>query len=316
MIDFHIHFCDREKYPDFQALADRLAIERGALVSLPDLNRREGTYNTEVIHAVRQDPDRWFAFGALDHRQDGNGRVLQPYSEQVNNLYRQGFSGLKVWLGKPLAERLFSRDVRDPGIQEAFAAAGELRMPVLYHVADPPDFWEAGGPCSGEEYSPFDRYIDDLIYCVERNPGVTFIVAHLMFLADRLDELSSILVRHPNLYTDTAPGRWFYAVLAQEGRQARSFFKRNSTQVLFGSDALFFPDSYGGLGSMPSLDETAATIRRIERFLATGEELDNPYPGSRERFPTVEGLRVNGEALARIMHGNALVFFLKRGGVE
>ena len=316
MIDFHIHFCEREKYRDFLGIADMLGIERGGLVSLPDLNRLDGTYNSEVLHALRQDPERWFGFGALDHRHDAKGRVLQPYSEQVNKLYQQGFSGLKVWLGKPLAEKLFSRDVRDPGIQEAFAAAGELRMPVLYHVADPPDFWEAGGPCSGEEYSPFDRYIDDLVYCVERNPGVTFIVAHLIFLADRLDALSSILVSHPNLYTDTAPGRWFYAVLSQEGQQARAFFEKNSAQVLFGSDALFFPDSYGGLGGLPSLDETAATIRRINKFLATREKMDNPYPGSREQFPTVAGLGIDQEALARIMHGNALGFFLQRGGVE
>jgi predicted TIM-barrel fold metal-dependent hydrolase len=171
-----------------------------------------------------------------------------------------GARGLKVW--KHLGLR--ARDPRgrliavdDPRLDPLWAAAGELAVPVMIHVADPIAFFDPldAGNERWEElrahpdwhfwptrprnepdasgFPPFDELIDGLEAVVVRHPGTTFIGAHVGCAAEDLARVTTILERAPNFYVDLA------ARIGELGRQphtARSFIVRWADRVLFGTD--------------------------------------------------------------------------------
>ncbi len=300
--DLHLHFCDSSKYTELEDYCRRTGIKRAALVSIPNLE--SGTFNNAVLSAVKKAPDRFIGFGALDYRE-------RNFSGQVAALKSAGFTGLKIWLGKPQAERIFGLKTSDPPLLEAFSAAEELSIPVLYHAADPPDFWDPGGIYAGEDYDPFERYIDDAVICAESFPDITFIMAHMLFLAGGMTKLAAILLDHPNIYLDLAPGRWFYYPLSINIPETRKFFFDFKERIFLGSDAIFFPESFGIFGRIsPAANATA--VERIMSFLSSNEPVDNPYPGTADMHPAVAGLGLDKKTIEMIFSRNADRFFPRR----
>jgi predicted TIM-barrel fold metal-dependent hydrolase len=229
-----------------------------------------------------------------------------------------GARGLKVW--KLLGLRARDRSGRlvavdDPRLDPLWAAAGELRVPVTIHIADPvaffrpldernerweelhahPDwhFWPtrpAGRP-DLEGFPPFDELIDGLEAVVVRHPGTTFIGAHVGCAAEDLARVAAILERAPSFHVDLA------ARIAELGRQpcaARAFIERWPDRVLFGTDMA--PDP--------------AWWAVYYRFLETRDE-SFPYDVEGEDAPPSQGRwRIHGlglpeAVLRRVYHDNA-----------
>ena len=154
-----------------------------------------GQANREVARIVRSRPDRFYAF-AFVHPQRDRGRVAQLIRVAVE---RYGFKGIKV-------HRHDGRITRE--ICEVARAYG---LPVLYDVM-------------GE--------VSSCELLAQEYPDVNFIIPHLgSFADDWRAQLALIdhLVRHPNIYTDTAGVRRF-DVLEQAVQRA------GARKVLFGSD--------------------------------------------------------------------------------
>ena len=300
--DLHLHFCDLARYTELEAYCRLMGVERAALISLP--HPEAGTFNSPVLSAVKKDPDRFIGFGALDYRE-------KDYGRQVEAIKGAGFTGLKIWLGKPQVEKIFGLKTRDPALLEAFSAAEDLSMPVLYHAADPPDFWDSGGIYAGIEFDPFERYIGDAVFCAESFPDITFIIAHMFFLAGGLEKLTKILGSHPNIFLDLAPGRWFYYPLAADAEESRTFFRAFCNRIFLGSDALFFPESFKEFGHV-SLEDNLQTTERIIRFISSDGIVDNPYSRTAAAHPVITGLGLDKESVRKIFSGNADKYFQKK----
>jgi predicted TIM-barrel fold metal-dependent hydrolase len=272
MIDTHVHLCSTARYAELEAYCDALGIIRCALVSLPDL--QIGTYNAAILHALRTRPDRYVGFGCLDYR--GWRRGTFDPSAQVRTLKEQGFFGLKLWIGKPLVEQQIGMDLLSRPIADAVETAGELGMPVLVHVADPPEFWGSGG-LYGSQVPTFREYIDAFGSFLALHPAVQVICAHMMFLAGGLQELSGMLREYPELLLDTAPGRWCYRILSQQREEAREFFMREHRRILFGTDSMFFSET-DQLFPYRQLSDNLQTARQLISFLETDSQITDPYP--------------------------------------
>jgi predicted TIM-barrel fold metal-dependent hydrolase len=155
--------------------------------------------------------------------------------------------------------------IDDERLDPLWAAAAELDLPVVIHIADPiaffrpldaaneryeelsghPDwhFWptrpagrpdEPGFPTFDELLAGFDRLVG-------RHPATTFVGAHVGCAAEDLGLVSRMLDAHPNLSVDIA------ARLGELGRQpytARAFFLRHVDRILFGTDAPADPAVY------------------------------------------------------------------------
>ena len=135
--DIHLHICSTKRIPELLKYCETAGIQHAGLVSLPDSVR--GNFNNETLAAVKTDSQRFTAFGCLDHRLS---RTEAGGAAQVKRLKKDGFSGLKLWAGKPAAAQMFSLRLEDGYLTGALKAASDLEMPVLIHLADPPDFWK------------------------------------------------------------------------------------------------------------------------------------------------------------------------------
>ena len=151
--------------------------------------------NHEVARMVASRPDRLFGF-AFVHAERDRGRIRELVGAVVRGY---GFLGIKV-------HRHDARITR-----EVCEVARAFRLPVLYDVMGE----TAGVELLAQEY-----------------PDVDFIIPHLgSFADDWRAQLALIdhLVRHPNIYTDTAGVRRF-DLLEQAVKRA------GARKVLFGSD--------------------------------------------------------------------------------
>ena len=221
-------------------------------------------------------PERFRVFGGVDWSQwPAHGdRFGEWAAQRFRQQAARGAEGLKIW--KPLG--LHVRDqhgalvtVDDPRLDPLWAAAGELGLPVMIHVADPVAFfdpldehnerWEelSRNPdwaFTSPPFPPFLSIVNALANVVARHPGTTFIGAHVGCYAEDLAWVGALLDRCPNFFIDIS------ARLGELGRQpytARRFFLRYADRILFGTDA--GPD--------------LADYRLYYRFLETDDEYFN-----------------------------------------
>ena len=164
----------------------------------------------------------------------------------------KGVRGLKFWKDLSLATRdeigkYIALD--DPRLQVIWAAAAELGLVVLHHVADPVAFFKPVDQYN-ERYEELSK-VPDWSFCrpglysfeqlmeqqeamIRDNPGTTFIIAHGGSYSENLGCVSRWLDEYPNMYIDIA------ARINEFGRQpytARRFFERHQDRILFGTDA-------------------------------------------------------------------------------
>ena len=175
----------------------------------------------------------------------------QTACRQLRDLKSKGGVAVKLWKNMTLmGEQYFGRNLRldDPRYEPIFSYAGELGLPIVIHVADPPCFFRPTDP-ENEHYAclskhpewsffrpgipSFDEHMEMQEAVIRAHPGTTFVVAHVGSYAENLGRVGEWLDKFPNMYIDTA------ARVDQLGRQpytAKAFFERHQDRVLFGTD--------------------------------------------------------------------------------
>ena len=170
--------------------------------------------------------------------------------------FAAGACGIKVWkdlglgIHDEVGERLLPDDAR---LSDAWEAAGELRLPVVIHVADPVAFFEPVDArnerleellvhpewsFADPRFPRFERLIEALEVVVAAHPATTFIGAHVGCFAEDLAWVRRMLTTYPNFHVDIAART---AELGRQPRAARRLFLEHPDRVLFGVD-LFPPD--------------------------------------------------------------------------
>jgi predicted TIM-barrel fold metal-dependent hydrolase len=225
----------------------------------------DGEYGESLSREIRRlqarHPDRFAVLANMDTSTlsaDVDFGAIE--AERLVQSVRAGARGLKVWKTLGLSIRdadgnLIALD--DERLRPIWAAAADLRVPVLIHFADPAAFFE---PLTlenerwqelrrhpewhlfptrndGDRRDPrppsFEELHRQFAGLLAGSPSTTFIGAHMASSAEDLQRVSSLLDDHPNLYVDTA------ARLSELGRQpysARDFLVRYQDRVLFGTD--------------------------------------------------------------------------------
>lgn len=248
--------------------------------------------------------DMWKTLG--DEFPDWAGARLRAQQEM-------GADGLKIWKNFGLQVRDDKGElvrIDDARLDILWGTAGELKLPVMIHVADPVAFFEAvddrnerweeltANPdwqFTSPPHPPFSVIIEGLANLVKRHPQTIFIGAHVGCYAENLSWVANLLSQCPNFYVDIS------ARVGELGRQpysSRQFFNDYSDRILFGSD--FGPD----------LD----AYRIIYRFLESDDEYFN-Y--SVAEFPQqgrwyIYGLHLADEILEKIYYKNAEKLLLRK----
>lgn len=241
----------------------------------------EQILEAHLDHFKQAAPERFVVFGgvAWEAWPEHGNRFGEWAAERLRAQVRRGAEGLKIW--KPFGLSVRDQDgslaaVDDERLDPLWAAAGELGVPVLAHVADPAAFflaldarnerWEElhAHPDWHFPSPPFPSFLtilEQFERLVLRHSETVFIGAHVGCYAENLGWVARMLDRCPNYMVDIS------ARISELGRQpytARRFFQKYADRILFGTDA------------GPSL----ASYQTYYRFLESDDEYFDYGPGS------------------------------------
>ncbi|MGA3006697.1 MAG: amidohydrolase family protein [Opitutaceae bacterium] len=197
-------------------------------------------HNRFYAGCVRAHPDRLAAFGVV-HPAAGRAATRA----EVRRARDDGLIGLGE-----LSPHSQGYGVDDPAFREALALAGELHLPVNFHVTDP-----MGKSYPGRVATP----LADFVRLAREFPGTTFLLSHLGGLLPLAEPAAK---SRPNLFYDTAALPLIYGPDAIR----RMLDAVGAERVLFGSDypLILFPreETEPGLGKflaqLSKADLTAA----------------------------------------------------------
>ena len=262
-------------------------------------------------------PGRFVVFVRMDYVGDGDADrpdswdVQNPgfgirMADRLSNAVRQGASGLKLL--KDLGLHVRDRDGKlikpdDSRFDPVWQRAGELKIPVLWHCADPVAFfrptdernerWEElyrnpEWSFYGKDFPSHQQLIEARNRVIARHPDTNFICAHMADLPEDLAQLSRHLDAHPNMYVEIA------ARVAELGRQpytARRFFLKYSDRILFGTDGV------------PPTSELIPHWRFLETWDEYFPYEDNPFPP--QGLWNIYGIGMPDDVLKSVYHKNA-----------
>ena len=315
VIDVHVHYASDTR--DHAPLVNRIG-GLATAIHLWDVTLPPHPYTHEL--------DAWRALepGLMRcHVPDLAGVGEAGFGERLAARLREaaalGCVGVKVW--KNLGLKLHAPDgarvpVDDRRLDPLWETAAELELPVLIHVGDPPEMWQAptadnprahdlfadsGWWYSDGGYPPLAHIHDELERLVARHAATTFVGAHFgCFLS--VPALDRWFGAYANFHLDTS------AAVSEIGRgdvtAARELFLAWPDRMLFGTDLARVPAyEYPNFGERRW--DLAEYFERHWRFFETAErELPHPIP---EQVPwTVTGIDLPDDVLRALYFDNAM----------
>jgi len=319
VIDAHTHLCGRFRTEKFwmrydidNVVADLRGRGIAHIVALELYTRKHWDYIGGMIAPYGDFISRCAPISPGLYGDDFEQALLSD----MTYYYENGAKGFKVWktLGLSVrnADGILLR-LTDKKLSSVWRTAGEMALPVVIHVGDPPAFFQPAD-LRNERYTELAKRPDwsytgtdcpsyeelqgqfEQLLC--EHPGTIFIAAHMAGAAHNLDYVETMLDTCANLYVDTA------AVLSELGRQPRRFKRlaeKHANRILFGTD--FFAGD-------------ALPHEPCFRFMQTEDEYF-PYDAGGEFTQgmwNIYGCKLAEEMLQKIYYENAAgIFKLPRG---
>jgi predicted TIM-barrel fold metal-dependent hydrolase len=246
IIDGHIHFGHVKWTDDIVRLMDRVPLSRANFVSTP--NMLTINQNPALIYLKARYPDRVYLSGGLDLMQVAarRGQMSDLLAAQVRTLKEIGFDGLKLIEGKPTARKRMNVPLDAPEYEGMWSALEALHMPVIYHVADPEEFWDAervpdwarsNGWYYGDGVLPTKEALyAEVDHILARHPTLQIVFAHFYFLSADLERAARFLDAHPSVCFDLTPGSEMYNNFTRNHEASGAFFLRYQDRLVYGTD--------------------------------------------------------------------------------
>jgi predicted TIM-barrel fold metal-dependent hydrolase len=309
------HIVERPKYPaiDYHNHLDSMApaevlrvMDACGIERIVNITMRTGDEALRIVNEFRAaDPYRFATIGWMDWNGVGEPGFAQRACDELERLVEHGAVGIKFWKDLGLTVRGADGQlvrIDDDRLAPIFDKAAELRVPVMFHTADPDAFF-LPIDAANERYEELAAHPDwsfcgsqyskeellrqrDRVFA--RHPNTTFVGAHVAGSSEHLARAAHVLDSFPNVYVDIS------ARASELGRQpftAREFFLRYSDRILFGSDLLPEESMY----------------RLYFRFLETADEyFEYPSHASRQGRWNIYGLNLPDDVLRKVYRDNAL----------
>ena len=300
-IDVHNH---QFEMPDMDLGTLITDMDKLNMKVMVNLSGESGTTLKKSITNVREHfPKRFIVFANIDFKRVGEDGWGDKAAKQLEEDVKNGANGLKIYksLGFSVTDINGKRvTVDDARLDPIWEKAGELKIPVIIHTADPKSFWEPmdannerwlelsthpNRKRDATDPAPWDTLIAEQHRLFRKHPHTTFIAAHFGWYPNDLQKLGQLLDELPNVVVE------FGAVIAELGRQpraAKQFFTQYQDRILFGKDS-WVPDEY-------------ATYFRV---LETEDEYF-PYHKKYHAFWAMYGIGLPDDILKKVYYKNAL----------
>lgn len=207
-----------------------------------------------------------YAFGGLSYR------VPMDFAEETEKLLAVGLDGMKMVENKPNIRKALGVPFHDARYGAMYAMLEKRGIPLLAHVGDPEEFWDAaaipdwaraaGYDYSGGGYPSKEKLMAEVEEVLGRYPGMKIILAHLFFLSADLERLDGLMTRYPQVCLDIVAGTEMYFHFAERPADWRAFFLRYQDRILFGTDNSNITDEQEM--------ENARITNRLEHGFLTG----------------------------------------------
>jgi predicted TIM-barrel fold metal-dependent hydrolase len=317
LVDAHVHFGHPVFMPGLVQIMDGNKVGKFNIVCTPSQTRL--SLVPDALFVKAHHPERVYVFGGLDvsalfMAPDSCGGLFAAYVEQ---LMQMGCDGVKMIEGKPdMRKRLPIPPFDSPAYAPYWAAMEEKKVPLVFHVNDPEEFWDAERvPDWAREQGWFygdgsfinnEAQYAEVLQVLERHPGLKVIFAHFFFLSNDLERLGGLFDRFPNMHVDLTPGIEMYYNLSRQAQAARDFFLKYQERIVFGTDI-----GAKALLSTPEMGieegESELRIRVVRSFLEwEGEyslDVGDGFLFGRFAGP-YHGLGLPREVLEKIYAGN------------
>ena len=278
-IDIHNHQFDMPVKDLSDLVSEMDSLNMAFMVNLSGFR---GQYLKMCLDNIKKNaPERLGVFVNLNWENIDSDTFLENNIKILRDAKKDGAIGLKVYKSLGLTDKDSNGNriaVNDPRIDPIWEECGKLGFPVLIHSADPASFWKPKDKNNErwlelkqkpnryrnpELFPSFESIIAEQHNVFEKHPKTTFINAHLGWLGNDLDRLSSHLDKYPNVVTEIG------AVLAELGRQpkrARKFFIDHQDKILFGKDAYNQQEYYTYFRVLETEDEYFDYYRKRHAF--------------------------------------------------
>ena len=278
-IDIHNHQFDMPVKDLSNLVSEMDSLNMAFMVNLSGFR---GQYLKMCLDNIKKNaPERLGVFVNLNWENIDSDTFLENNIKILRDAKKDGAIGLKVYKSLGLTDKDSNGNriaVNDPRIDPIWEECGKLGFPVLIHSADPASFWKPKDKNNErwlelkqkpnryrnpDLFPSFESIIAEQHSVFEKHPKTTFINAHLGWMGNDLDRLSSHLDKYPNVVTEIG------AVLAELGRQpkrARKFFIDHQDKILFGKDAYNQQEYYTYFRVLETEDEYFDYYRKRHAF--------------------------------------------------
>lgn len=235
IVDAHMHSRDEETIAAYWDVAEKVYGIRYC-VPIVDLQTAVGL---KERYGKRVQPAVW---GIHPRNEDfRDGRAFRRAKEALlEALAEAGMRIVKLWF-TPRFLDWWNLRMDDPSLDFFFDRIERLGLAVLVHVGDP-DAWFAKQLRDMEHHGAKPEHYPQLIYRLERHPGIVFQSAHFAADPENLDHLHQLLERHANLVLDSSATKWISREFSRHRKAARDFLVAHSERILFGTDLVASPD--------------------------------------------------------------------------
>ena len=267
-----------------------------------------GNSGNSIVQSVKNIkdsyPKRFIVFANVDFGKVGENGWGEKAAALLDADVKNGANGLKIYKSLGTSSKDISSKriaVDDSRLDPIWKKAGELKIPVLIHTADPKSFWDPmdeknerwlelatrpGRKKNGEaDTVSWQQLIDEQHRMFKKHPNTTFINAHFGWYPNNLGKLGQLLDEMKNMNVE------FGAIIAELGRQpraAKKFFEKYQDRILFGKDS-WVPEEY------------ATYFRVLE-----SEDEYFPYHKKYHAFWAMYGMGLSDAVLKKIYYKNAL----------
>ena len=281
-----------------------MEMEKLNMQVMVNLSGRGGEELVKMVENIKaHEPKRFIVFTNINFNGVGEKDWAEKAVKQLEADVKNGANGLKIYKSLGLTSKDIDGKriaVDDSRLDPIWKKAGELKIPVLIHTADPKSFWDEmdeknerwlelatrpGRKRGPNDPVPFEKLIEEQHNMFKAHPGTTFINAHFGWYPNNLQYLGTLLDQMPNMMIE------FGAIIAELGRQpraAKQFFEKYQNRIMFGKDS-WVPEEY-------------TTYFRV---LETEDEYF-PYHKKYHAFWRMYGMGLPDAILKKIYYKNAL----------
>ena len=278
-VDIHNHQFDMP----LKNLAD-LVTEMDSLnmAFMVNLSGFRGNYLNMCLDNIKKSaPTRLGVFVNLNWENIDSSDFVEENIKILNDAKINGAIGLKIYKSLGLTDTDSNGQrirIDDPRLDPIWEECGKIGFPILIHSADPASFWKSKDKFNERwlelkqkpnryrdpnKYPTFESILSEQHHVFEKHPKTNFINAHLGWMGNDLDRLSTHLDQYQNVLTEIG------AVLAELGRQpkrARKFMIEYQDRVLFGKDAYKFEEYFTYFRVLETEDEYFDYYRKRHAF--------------------------------------------------